>query len=121
MIVPATKAVAARKYMVLYRRSLLAQGLATLLRADQDAEVISADMEQEDPLQAIHASSPDVLILDMSDFKALCNCLERLLREHPNVKIVCLDSIEGVVHVLKPQRRDVGSVEELLAALWEET
>lgn len=112
--------VLARKCMVLYGKSLLAQGMATLLGAAQGIELSLADMEEVNPKKAIVAANPDVLILDINEFPSLGEFFVGLLKHCPNVKIALVDPLESVVHILRSQQRFVSGAQELYTALLDE-
>lgn len=120
MMRPEAKIAAGHRYMVLCGKSLLAQGVAYLLKADEGIEVALVNMEQGDLMEATRFIKPDVLILDVDNLEDLGGFLARLLREQPTMKIVGLDPLESAIYILRPHQRPVGNTEEFFAALREE-
>lgn len=111
---------AAHKCMVLYRKSLLAQGIAHLVRAERDMEVTLANMEQVDPMEAVCAMNPDVLILDMNNLKEMDSFLADLLINHPSMKIVGLDPLKSAIYIFRPRLKAVKNAQEFLDILRED-
>ncbi len=109
-----------RRCMVVYGRSLLAQGLASLLTSANGVEVASADMEKVDIVETINSAKPDVLVMDMTEFSRLSECFGAILKGNPNMRIVLADPTESALHIIQPSRRYVVGVQELISALWEE-
>ena len=106
--------------MVLYGKSLLAQGVAHLLETDQSMEVTLANIDQEDPMEAILSTNPDVLILDVNNLKDMGGFLTRLLKGRPVMSIVGLDSAESAIYILWLQQRAVKDSQEFLAVMRDE-
>ena len=88
MAEPLMKPVAVRKCLVRYRRSLLAQGVASMLAADPAIEVVLLDADRADLLRAMKTVRPDVLILDINDCDDLASLLVAMLKEWAETKIV---------------------------------
>jgi len=120
MAEPLMKPIAMRKCLVRYRRSLLAQGVASMLATNPEIEVVLLDADRTDLLKTMRTIRPDVLILDINDCEDLSGLLVALLKEWAETKIVCLDPGESVIHTLQPNHRSVESAEDLVAALREE-
>ncbi len=120
MAEPLMKPIAVRKFLVRYRRSLLAQGVASMLAANPGIEVVLLDADRTDLLRTMKSVRPDVLVLDISDCEDLSGLLVALLKEWAETKIVCLDPGESVIHTLQLSHRSVESADDLVAALQEE-
>lgn len=120
MAEPAMRMAAVRKCMVRYRRSLLAQGVASMLASNPGIEVVLLDADRMDMLKALRAVRPDVLVLDMNDCDDLTGLLATLLKERSTTKIVCLDPSESTIHILTPGHRVVEHADDLVAMLREE-
>jgi DNA-binding NarL/FixJ family response regulator len=114
------KVAVGRRCMVLYRESLLAQGIAVLLKADPEVDVVMVDMEREDALKAFRALNPGVVIVDVNDLPGIGDFLAELLKGSNQVKVMCLDPTANAIHILKPQTKAMRSSREFFASLWEE-
>ncbi len=119
MVAPKAEMATRQRCMVLYGKSLLAQGVAYLLTADRDMEVFLVNTEEVDPVEAMRSIKPNVLILDINNLEDLGGFLTRLLREHPTTKIVGVDSLDSTIYILQPRQRVVGSAKEFRATLRE--
>lgn len=112
-----TKSPAAHRFLVLCRRSLLAQGMFSLLAADPRVEVTAADLEQEDPEERFRQVRPEVVVLDMRDGEEMERLVGHFLRQIPLPKVVCLDSYTGATAILRGRIWVPASMDELLATL----
>lgn len=120
MLKTEVKETISRKCMVVYGRSLLAQGLASLLTSTKGMEVISTDMEQVNLIETIRSVNPNVLVMDMEEFSHLTDSFSSLLKCCPDMRIVLADPRDSTLHIIQPSRRYVTGIQELLSALLEE-
>lgn len=112
-----TKSPVAHRFLVLCRRSLLAQGVESLLSADPAVQVSFADLEQEDPRERFRQVRPEVVVLDVRDGEEMERLVGHFLRQSPLPKVVCLDSHTGTTSVLRGRTWVPASMNEVLATL----
>lgn len=110
---------ARRQVLILYRGSLLAQGIESLLRDEKGLEIASVQVGKEErPGGYAMGFTPDVIIVDASDLggQTRVSILD-LLREHPRAKIICLNPEDGKVEVYRKDQRVANRREELVEAI----
>lgn len=111
------KSPVAHRFLVLCRRSLLAQGMAYLLATEPEVEVAAADLEQENPEERFRQVKPEVVVLDLRDGEEMERLVGHFLSQSPLPRIVCLDSHTGATSILEGKTWVPASVKELLATL----
>lgn len=110
---------ARRQVLILYRGSLLAQGVESLLRNEKGLDIASLQMDKEEkPAGYAVGLTPDVIILDTCDLggQARLSVLG-LLEEHPKAKVICLNPEDGKVEVYRKDQRVATRREELVEAI----
>jgi DNA-binding NarL/FixJ family response regulator len=112
-----TDSMVAHKFLVLCRRSLLAQGMVSLLAAEPRVEVTTADLEMEDAEERFREVRPEVVVLDLRDGGEMERLVGHFLRQNPLPKVVCLDSCTGATSILRGKTWVPASMSELLATL----
>ena len=106
--------------LVLYRESLLAQAVGNLLQTDQDIQVSLADMSRVEPMAAILAADPEILIMDLDNIQDLSSFLGDLLRTDKTPLIMFLNPRDNVVYTWRTRKLGVESACDFLAALRDE-
>ncbi|MDA8189702.1 MAG: hypothetical protein M0T85_16300 [Dehalococcoidales bacterium] len=107
-----------RRILVLYSKSLLAQGVENLLRKSEGLEVIGVDLEQRDAVRRIGTLQPEVVIVDGDDLPVYGGSLIlQLLREHPSVKVLCISVNGNTVDIYRKSQMAVTRADELVAAI----
>lgn len=110
---------ARRQVLILYRGSLLAQGIESLLRDEKGLEIASLRMAKgEEPGSYAFGLTPDVIILDTCDLGGQARVsILGLLEEHPRAKVICLNPEDGKVDVYRKDQRFATKREELVDAI----
>lgn len=110
---------ARRQVLILYRKSLLAQGIGSLLQKVRGLEVESLQLGHgEAPGGYSDGSNPDVIILDTCDLGSQARVsILRLLERHPRARIICLNPEDGRVEVFRKDQRVANRREELVQAI----
>jgi hypothetical protein len=112
-----TETTVSHKFLVLCRRSLLAQGMVSMLSVEPSVDVESADLDREDPEERFRQVRPEVVVLDMGDGDEMERLVGHFLRESPLPRVVCLDSRTGATSILCGQTWVPASMREVLATL----
>lgn len=109
---------AAKRIVVLYRSSLLAQGLEAALRKAGEAEVHGLDLDTPGTLERLEALAPFAVVVDPQELPdgSLVGLLE-LLQRSPLVCVVSLHRGEDVVDILRNERVEVAKARDVLAAV----
>lgn len=109
---------AAKRIAVLYRSSLLAQGLEAALRNANGAEVFGFNLDAPGVLRQLTALAPSVIVVDPQELRleSLAEFLE-ILQSSSLVCVVSLRWGENTVDILRKERVEVRKARDLLAAL----
>jgi hypothetical protein len=109
---------AAKKIAVLYRSSLLAQGLEAALRRAEDTEVHGLDLDTPGVLEQVAALAPFAVVVDPQELPgdSFAGLLD-LLQRSPLVCVVSLRRGEDVVDILRKERVEVTKARDVLAAV----
>jgi len=106
------------RILVLYSKSLFAQGIEKVLKKLEGLEVIGIDLDKPAAIEQIAGLEPDAVIVDSADLPAHNSALIlQLLRETPSVKVLCLSITDGSVDIYRKQRFVASKAEELVDAL----
>ncbi|MDO8691867.1 MAG: hypothetical protein Q7R39_17995 [Dehalococcoidia bacterium] len=108
-----------QQVLILYRGSLLAQGIESLLRKESAMDIASLRMRtEESPGGFAVEVTPDVIIVDTCDLgsRARQGILD-LLEQHPKAKVVCVNPEDGRVEVYHKDQCIATKQEELVAAI----
>ncbi len=83
-----------RRIMVLYRNSLLAQGLETLLRQVDGLEVTAVDLDRGQAIvPAVEAYQPHVVLWEWEDIPtSSAGLIFQMLEKLPSARIFCFTS-----------------------------
>ena len=109
---------AAKRIAVLYRSSLLAQGLEAALRKANDAEVYGLDLDAPGVPKQLKALAPLAVIVDPHELPgSLLLVLLELLQRGQLICVVSLRPGEDVVDILRKERVEVTKAGDVLAAL----
>lgn len=107
-----------RQVLILYRGSLLAEGIQSLLRNEKGLDVTSLRMAGETPAFFGSELTPDVIIVDTCDLRGPKSLLViQLLREHPRAKVICLNAEDSKVEVYRKDERTASKREDLVEAI----
>ncbi len=109
---------AKRRILVLYSKSLFAQGVENLLKRNEGLEVIGVDMLQKGTARRINTLQPEVVILDGDDHpEAGASLILQVLRENPSIRVLCI-SLNGTnVDIFRKSQICVTQADELVAAI----
>lgn len=110
---------ARRQVLILYRSSLLAQGVGNLLCKEKGLEIVSLQVSKDAiPGSYVVENAPDVIILDICDLGAETRpTILGLLEKHPGARVICLNPEDGRVDVYRKDRRTATRREELVEAI----
>ncbi len=109
---------AKRRILVLYGKSLLAQGVENLLKKSDGLEVIGVDMNQQGAVKRVSMLHPEVVIVDGDDMPANGGTLIlQVLRENPSVKVLCISVNGSNVDIYRKSQVSVTQADELVAAI----
>ena len=109
---------AMRRILVLYGKSLLAQGVEQLLKRAGGLEVIGVDLDRRGAMGEISTLHPEVVIVDGDDVSANAGSLIlQVLRENPSVKVFCISVSGSNVDVYRKSQVSVTETDQLLAAI----
>jgi hypothetical protein len=110
----------AKRIAVLYRSSLLAQGLEATLREanNNNTEVHGLDLETPGALEKLRALAPYAVVLDPQELRdeSLADFLG-LIESCPLACVVSLRWGENVVDILRKERIEVAKARDVLAAI----
>ncbi len=107
-----------RRIVVIYRKSLLAQGLEALLKRTAGLEVVGMDFEREDAAQHIAVFHPEAVIVDVDELGIVGKTLiMQVLQENPSVKVFCLSINGNNVDVYQRRQMAVTKADELVEAI----
>ena len=107
-----------RRVLVLYSKSLFAQGIEKLLRKVEGLEIIGIDLDKPAAIEEISALTPDAVIVDTADLPARGSALIlQLLRDNSSVKVLCVSVVDGSMDIYRKQHFVVSKAEELVEAL----
>ena len=113
---------AARRVLVLFQDSLLAEGLLSLLQEQAGLEVRSGQLKDPDVKECVRQFVPDVVVIDNEDFVAHARItIDQLLREWPHTKVVDVSSHDALARVYQGREIEVTKFEDFLAAFANET
>lgn len=109
---------AAKKIAVLYKSSLLAQGLEATLREANDVEVHGLDLDAPGVLEQLEALAPLAVVVDPHELpgSSFVGLLE-LLQKGRLVCVVSLRPGENVVDILRKEQVEVAKARDVLAAV----
>lgn len=107
-----------RRILVLYSKSLLAQGVANLLKRDEGLEVIGIDLEKNGSMSNINELRPEAVIIDGDDIPAGSGALIlQVLRGNPSVKVLCISVNGSNVDIYRKSQVCITRADELVAAI----
>ncbi len=110
---------AAKRIAVLYRNSLLAQGLEAALRKADEAEVHGLDLDAPDAVDRLEALAPFAVVVDPQELRGESWAgLLGLLQNGPLVCVVSLRPGEDAVDILRKGRVEVARARDVLGALF---
>lgn len=106
------------RVVVIYRRSLLAQGVEKLLGGVKGLEVIGLDLDEKEGFKLMANLHPETVIMDNSDVhKSALNLILNLWQERPNIRFICLNMQKNQAEVLKQRLIGLDNIDDLVQAL----
>ncbi len=108
----------AQRVVVLYRGSLLAEGVASVLGRVPRLEVRGVDLDEPAAADAVRGFGPSTVVFDGDDLRGEGDELvSRLLDEEPEIRVLCLRST-GHLDVYSRSRSQVSGSAELARAVF---
>lgn len=104
------------RVVILSKRSLFMEGVASRLRQDEARlEVVTMDAHEPQVLAQVIAARPAAVILDATDPDITQSCtLSTLLQALPSLKVIHLDPQRKQVYIVTSEQRPAGEVRDLL-------
>jgi len=110
--------VVAKRVLLLYQDSLLAQGVLSLLGEEARLAVAEKRLNDGDIAQFVEEFGPDVIVIDRDDFAKYAPIgLDQLLRGRSDVKVVDISSQDDLARVYQRYQIHVAKFDDLLTAL----
>jgi hypothetical protein len=105
----------AKRVLLLYQDSLLAQGIVSLLRERVALEVAARHLKDDDLNHFVEEFTPDVVIVDREDLAQYApTTVDQLLHERPHIRIIDMSSRDDVVRVYEGHEIRVAKFDDLL-------
>lgn len=76
---------------------------------------MGVDLDQDKALESVGSFHPDVVLVDTDDLSLQTSGL--LLRDNPDMKLICLRTTDAQVQVVSSQQIMVNNLRELLQVL----
>lgn len=109
-----------RKRVVVVVGSLLASGVASLLRGVPDIELLPVREEGESVYERIRTSEADVIVVEAGRAQnGPPISIDRLLRDNPRARVIALGLDRLDLDVYRSERVECASVADLLATIQE--
>lgn len=106
------------RVVVIYRRSLLAQGVEKLLSHMRDLEVLGLDLDDKEVMKRIVSFHPETVVMDNSEFqKSNHTLILSLWQENPAARFICLNMKKNKAEVLKQHQVGINTIEDLVQVL----
>lgn len=106
------------RVVVIYSRSLLAQGVEKLLSHVKDLEVIGLELDEKEVLKRMVRLHPETVVMDNSDVhKAARNLILDLWQENPTTRFTFLNMQKSQAEVLKQHLVGMKTVDDLVQVL----
>ena len=106
------------RVVVIYRKSLLAQGVEKLLSHMKDLEVIGLDLDEKAVRKRVASLHPETVVMDNSDLHLSArNLILDLWQENPNTRFICLNMQKSQAEVLKQRLIGLDNIDDLVQAL----
>ena len=108
----------AKRVLLLYQDSLLAQGIVSLLRERVALEVAARHLKDGDLNHFVEEFTPDVVIVDREDLAQYApTTVDQLLHERPHIRIIDISSRDDVARVYEGHEIRVAKFDDLLETL----
>ncbi len=106
----------ARRILLLYQESLLAQGLTNLLQEQAGLDVSARKLNDSDAEGFVRQFAPDVVIIDREDFAShAAITIDQLLRAGPShMKVVDVSSRSDLARVYEGHQVRLAEFDDLL-------
>lgn len=105
------------RVVLLSNRSVLVAGVSSLLESIDALDVRAVAIDDPEALETIRRFAPDVIVLDSGGEATKELTIARLLRHHPQTKIVSLDLSKTDIDVYRVERLGDSSLDALLQAI----
>jgi hypothetical protein len=106
-----------QQVLVIYRNSLLAQGIASLLQREKGLEVMVLNLAETGDTPPAPLT-PEVIIVDANDPGAQQELsVLRLLRDNPTARVICLHPGDQVLEIYQRIQKMAAKREELIEAI----
>ncbi|MBI2305506.1 MAG: hypothetical protein HYU86_12270 [Chloroflexi bacterium] len=103
-----------RDIVVVYGKSLLAQGIERLLRKVEDIEVVGIDLERAGAMESIRSVQPGTVVLDMDDVSLKGgDLILRLLQNVSSLTVVCLTNNGERADIYHKEQKPLTTTQEL--------
>ncbi|MBI4319158.1 MAG: hypothetical protein HY675_11765 [Chloroflexi bacterium] len=107
-----------RRIAVLYKQSLLAQGVETLLKRIKGLDVMAISLDPLDVARRVAQFHPEAVIVDADEIRNLGGTLIlQVLREAPTAKVFCINLNGSNVDIYHRQQLVVNKADELVEAI----
>jgi len=108
---------AARRILLLYNRSLLAQGLLSLLKEQSGVEVRASRLSDAGVTEFVQWFAPDIVVIDRDDFaRQAAITIDQLLRDQPQMRVIDVSTRNDVARVYEGHQVEMAKLDDLLAA-----
>lgn len=109
---------ASGKVVVLYGRSLMAQGLEALLRSFGSLDVVGIDLEQPDAWERLRSSRAQAVLVEPADLEhGQWSTLWRFLDDNQDLSIILVHTSDDSVSIYRKQRMAIRDPDDLVAAI----
>lgn len=106
------------RVVVIYRRSLLAQGVEKLLGHVKGLEVIGMDMDEKAVMKRMARLHPETVVMDNSDIhKSARNLILELWQDNPAIRFIFLNMQKNRAEVFKQHQVGMNNFEDLVKAI----
>ena len=108
----------ARRVLILYRDSLLAQGLESLLRQQKGLETSAAQLEEANVEELVRQFAPDVIIVDRDELaEQTAITIGDLLAAGTGTKVIDVSIRNTTVRLYEGRELSEAGFQDLLAAI----
>lgn len=106
------------KVVVIYRKSLLAQGVEKLLSRMKDLEVTGLDLDEREAVKRITSLHPETIVMDNSELhKSARNLILSLWQDNPTTRFICLNMKKREAEVLNHHEVGINTLDDLVEVL----
>ncbi len=106
-----------QRVALVYRDSLLTQGVQALLEASAEFVVDAVDLDEADAGQRLRAMDASLVVVDTADLTLEPGVLASLLDARPDMRIVCLHSDGDYLDIYEKRRVPISKACDLHGAI----